>query len=82
MGVGNVRDESPTCVELARTDWCRDVGAVPVTTVPGVGHQLPAFIAGDQTAIVGSILLMNIVSTEETLATTALHSPPLFITLS
>ena len=69
----------PTCVELARTDWCRDVAAVPVSTVPGVGHQLPARVARDQTAFVGGILLSNIVSTEETLAATAQHSPPRFL---
>ena len=52
---------------------------MPAATVPRVGHQLPARVARDQTAFVGGILLSNIVSTEETLAATAQHSPPRFL---
>ena len=72
--VGGVR-AATFCVELARTDGSGDVGAVPVASVPGVGHQLPALIALDQTPIVGGILCSHIVSTEETLPNTAQHSP-------
>ena len=57
-----------TCVELPRTERGGDVGAEPVAVIPGVGHQVPARVTDDQTAIITLVLLMDVVSTQEALA--------------
>ena len=54
-----------TCVEFARTDRGGDVGAVPVTSVPGVSNQLPALVTLNHTPVVGGVLLVDVVPAEE-----------------
>merc|ERR1719495_35846 len=53
------------CVEFARTDRGGDVGAVPVTSVPGVSDQLPALVTLNHTPVVGGVLLVDVVPAEE-----------------
>ena len=57
----------PTCVELPRTEGS-DVGAEPLPVIPGVGHQLPARVTDDQTAVIPLVLLMDVVTAEKALA--------------
>ena len=41
---------------------------MPVSSVPGVSHQLPAIVTLDQTSVVGRVLSSDIVLTEEALS--------------
>ena len=59
---------APTCVELPRAERRGDVGTEPVAAIPGVGHQVPARVAHDQTSISPLVLLVDVVSTEKALA--------------
>ena len=59
---------APTCVELPRAEGGGDVGAEPVSVIPGVGNQGPARVADDQTPVIPLVLLVHVVSAEETLA--------------
>ena len=54
-----------TCVEFARTDRLGDVGAVPVTSVPGVSNQLPALVTLNHTPVVSRVLQVDVVPAEE-----------------
>ena len=56
-----------TCVELPRAEGRGDVGAEPVSVIPGVGHQVPARVADDQTSSSPLVLLVDVVSTEKAL---------------
>ena len=58
-----------TCVKFARTDGGGDVGTVPLPAISRVRHQLPAWVTLDQTAVIGRVLLLDAVPTEEARST-------------